>query len=73
MGRPDLSHAARIRATHVSKWCFRHHGKSENALIERARMFAVRLGHKIRRASGRQFSLKLDNGSQIFAVAHTTD
>jgi hypothetical protein len=42
-------------------------------LIERARMFAVRLGHKIRRALGHQFSLKLDNGSQIFAVAHTTD
>ena len=36
-------------------------------------MFAVRLGHKIRRASDHQFSLKLDNGSQIFAVAHTTD
>ena len=44
-----------------------------NILIERARMFAARLGHKIRRASGHQFSLKLDNGSQIFAVAHTTD
>ena len=42
-------------------------------LIERARMFAVRLGHKIRRALGHQFSLKLNNGSQIFAVAHTTD
>ena len=36
-------------------------------------MFAVRLGYKIRRALGHQFSLKLDNGSQIFAVAHTTD
>ena len=44
-----------------------------NILIERARMFAVRLGKKIRRAMGHQFSLKLDNGSQIFAVAHTTD
>ena len=44
-----------------------------NILIERARMFAARLGHKIRRALGHQFSLKLDNGSQIFAVAHTTD
>ena len=42
-------------------------------LIERARMFAVRLGHKIRRALGHQFSLRLNNGSQIFAVAHTTD
>ena len=44
-----------------------------NILIDRARMFAVRLGKKIRRAMGHQFSLKLDNGSQIFAVAHTTD
>ena len=42
-------------------------------LIDRACNFAVRLGHKIRRALGHQFSLKLDNGSQIFAVAHTTD
>ena len=37
------------------------------------RSSAARLGHKIRRALGHQFSLKLDNGSQIFAVAHTTD
>ena len=36
-------------------------------------MFAVRRGHKIRRAPGHQFSLKLANGSQIFAVAPTTD
>ena len=44
-----------------------------NILIERARMFAARLGHKIRRASGHQFSLKLDNGSQIFAGTQITD
>ena len=42
-------------------------------LIERACLFAARLGHKIRRVLGHQFSLKLSNGSQIFAVAHTTD
>jgi len=42
-------------------------------LIERAGLFAVRLGLNIRRVLGRQFSLKLANGSQIFAVAHTTD
>ena len=38
-------------------------------LIERAQMFAVRLGLKIRRVLGHQFSLKLDNGSQTFAVS----
>jgi hypothetical protein len=42
-------------------------------LIDRASTFALRLGHRIRRALGHQFSLKLPNGSQIFAVAHTTD
>ena len=42
-------------------------------LIERACGFAARLGHKIRRVLGHQCSLKLDNGSRIFAVAHNTD
>jgi len=42
-------------------------------LIERATSFAARLGHKIRRVLGHQFSLKLPNGSRIFAVAHNTD
>jgi hypothetical protein len=42
-------------------------------LIDRACTFAVRLGHKIKRALGHTFSLRLPNGSQIFAVPHTTD
>ena len=42
-------------------------------LIERACTFAARLGHKIRRVLGHQFSLKLPNGSRIFAVPHTCD
>jgi len=42
-------------------------------LIERARLFAVRLMLNIKRVLGHQFSLQLENGSQIFAVAHTTD
>jgi len=42
-------------------------------LIDRACTYAVRLGHKIRRALGHQFSLQLPNGSKIFAVPHTTD
>jgi hypothetical protein len=42
-------------------------------LIERACLFAARLGHKIRRVLGHQFSLKLPNGSRIFAVPHTSD
>ena len=42
-------------------------------LIERATNFAARLGHKIRRVLGHQYSLKLPNGSRIFAVAHNTD
>jgi len=42
-------------------------------LIDRACRFAAMLGHRIRRVLGHQFSLKLPNGSSIFAVAHTTD
>ncbi|MFN0106994.1 MAG: terminase large subunit domain-containing protein [Bryobacteraceae bacterium] len=42
-------------------------------LIDRACNFAARLGHKIRRVLGHQFSLKLPNGSNIFAVPHTSD
>ena len=42
-------------------------------LIERACAFAARLGHKVRRVLGHQFSLKLPNESRIFAVAHNTD
>src|SRR5215212_1323215 len=42
-------------------------------LIDRACRFAAILGIKIRRALGQQFSLKLPNGSAIFAVAHSQD
>jgi hypothetical protein len=42
-------------------------------LIDRACNFAAVLGYKIKRALGHQFSLKLPNGSKIFAVAHTAD
>ena len=42
-------------------------------LIDRACNFAATLGIKIRRALGQQFSLKLPNGSSIFAVAHSQD
>jgi len=42
-------------------------------LIDRACTFAARIGHKIRRVLGHAFSLKLPNGSNIFAVAHNTD
>jgi phage terminase large subunit-like protein len=42
-------------------------------LIDRACHFAARLGHRIRRVLGHAFSLKLPNGSSIFAVAHTQD
>ena len=42
-------------------------------LIDRACNFAAALGIKIRRALGQQFSLKLPNGSSLFAVAHTQD
>jgi hypothetical protein len=42
-------------------------------LIERACNFALRLGYKLRRALGQRNSLKLPNGSSIFAVAHSQD
>ncbi|MBI2685419.1 MAG: hypothetical protein HYX27_03810 [Acidobacteria bacterium] len=42
-------------------------------LIDRACDFAARLGHKIRRVLGHSYSLKLANGSRIFAVAHSQD
>ena len=42
-------------------------------LIDRACNFAAMLGHKIRRAMGNPHSLKLPNGSSIFAVAHSQD
>jgi hypothetical protein len=42
-------------------------------LIDRACNFAARLGHKIKRVLGHQFSLQLTNGSRIYAVAHTSD
>ncbi|MBI2679978.1 MAG: hypothetical protein HYX25_03095 [Candidatus Solibacter usitatus] len=42
-------------------------------LINRACNFAARLGYKIRRVLGHQFSLQLPNGSHIFAVAHSED
>ena len=42
-------------------------------LIERACNFALRLGYKTRRALGQRNSLKLPNGSAIFAVAHSQD
>ncbi|MBI2688529.1 MAG: hypothetical protein HYX27_19665 [Acidobacteria bacterium] len=42
-------------------------------LIERACAFAQKLGYRIRRVLGHQFSLKLPNGSRIFAVAHSQD
>ncbi len=42
-------------------------------LIQRACQFALRLGHRIRRVLGHQFSLQLPNGSNIFAVPHTSD
>ena len=42
-------------------------------LIERACNFALRLGYKTRRAFGQRNSLKLPNGSAIFAVAHSQD
>lgn len=42
-------------------------------LIERACRFAALLGYRIRRVLGHQFSLRLPNGSNIFAVAHNTD
>jgi hypothetical protein len=42
-------------------------------LLERARDFATALGLKFRRVLGREFSLKLENGSQIFAIAHNQD
>jgi len=42
-------------------------------LIQRACNYAAQLGHKIKRVLGYEFSLKLPNGSNIFAVAHNTD
>jgi hypothetical protein len=42
-------------------------------LIDRACRFAAILGYRIRRVLGHQFSLKLPNGSNIFAVAHSAD
>jgi hypothetical protein len=42
-------------------------------LLTRACNFATRLGHRVRRVLGYQFSLLLSNGSQIFAVPHTSD
>jgi hypothetical protein len=42
-------------------------------LIERACRFAALLGHRVRRVLGHAFSLKLPNGSNIFAVAHNAD
>ena len=42
-------------------------------LIMRACNFAAYLGYKIRRVLGHNFSLRLPNGSAIFAVPHTSD
>ena len=42
-------------------------------LIDRACRFAAALGIKIRRAFGQHLSLRLPNGSSIFAVAHSQD